>query len=190
MLISAISRWLMPNSRDFEGVQEIKRIISNSDLSDKEKGKALNILDRKAYASTTGRRWMIAAIAFDLFLLVMSICFMITGNFHLTTEEVMSALCWIIGITAIFVAIYIISDKQYKHEIMKYIDLPTEKHAERSKNASVSGKDGKNGIVRIKTKKAQSVSEPIRYICDSCESKVKYGMKYCPECGKKLDWPD
>lgn len=189
MLLSAIARWLAPNSHDVQGPQDIKQIICNSDFSDKEKKKALNLLDRKALASTASKRWMIVVIVFDLFIFISSVCFMIAGKFHLTAEEIMSALCWIIGITAIFVGIYFISDKQYEHEIMKYIDLPADEHIEKPKDTTASNRDDENEVVRIKAKITQD-SEVIKYVCDSCESEVKYGMKYCPECGNKLDWPE
>ena len=28
------------------------------------------------------------------------------------------------------------------------------------------------------------------YQCGSCDNEVKYGAKFCDECGAKLEWPE
>lgn len=53
------------------------------------------------------------------------------------------------------------------------------------KNKLDSEKDVDEKIVRVKSKK-----EKMKYVCDECEAEVKYGAKYCSECGNKLEWPE
>ena len=206
MLEYGIGRWLALSSKDVSVPQGVYDAIMKSDKSDKEKKRSLKLVDGYAYGYVLCKRWAIFVGCCEVFLAGAAIYFLIQRQFGLNAGEIMSAIFWMIVVLAIPIAGMFYSKKKYTDEVEKYIGTPEErlnamvewaqsvqevlgnekesapKESARDKKMKTRGEPKTaEKVVRIKTKN-------VKYLCDSCDAEIEVGMKYCSNCGKKLDW--